>query len=68
MSSEELSNAVDITQVIKDRLELPDIIHIELTVAFEIPLDMLVELHTNTDFLTYLSTIIPLSMTVNTVE
>ena len=36
-------NSVSVAQVIKDRLELPDIIHVELEIAFELPLDILVE-------------------------
>lgn len=59
---------LDVIQVIKDRLELPDIIHIELEVGFELTLDVLTELNTNTELLEYLSTIIPSSMTVNIVE
>lgn len=61
-------NSVSVAQVIKDRLELPDIIHVELEIAFELPLDILVELNHNTDFLAYLSTSTILSMTVKTVE
>ena len=63
-----MNDKLDAIQVIKDRLELPDIIHIELEVAFEVELDTFTNFTTEKDLLEYLSTITPSSLTVNFVE
>lgn len=63
-----MNDKLDAIQVIKDRLELPDIIHIELEVAFEVNLATFTTFESEDDLLEYLGKTTPTSMTVNMVE